>query len=97
MYKRTLEEENSHVILLKLNPSFSVDNIAGLYWTFKFEENETALSQATKQLNIITDFVGDFEVNLVLGDNNYQHRRIYDEWLEAVTAFNIVQIVKEPT
>ena len=46
-YKRTLEEENSHVIVLKLNPSFSVDNIAGLYRTFKIEENETALLQAT--------------------------------------------------
>ena len=83
-----------------------MDNIAGLYRTFKLEENETALSQAKKQLKNITDFIQNFNVNLVLGDfnldfekrkgNNYQHRRIYDEWLEA-TAFDFIQLIKEPT
>jgi hypothetical protein len=46
-------------------------------------------------------------VNLILGDlnldyekrreNSYQHRKMYDEWLEAITAFDLIQILKEPT
>jgi endonuclease/exonuclease/phosphatase family metal-dependent hydrolase len=45
-------------------------------------------------------------VNLILGDlnldyekrreNSYQHRRIYNEWLEANTAFDVIQVVTEP-
>ena len=43
VYKQKFEEANSHVIL---GQSFAVDNIAGLYRTFKIENNETAISQA---------------------------------------------------
>ena len=63
--------------------------------------------QAKKQLKTVTDFIQDFDVNLVCGDfnldsekrreNNYQHQKIYDEWLEAITAFEFVQFIKEPT
>jgi hypothetical protein len=45
-------------------------------------------------------------MNLSLGDlnldyekrreNSYQHRKIYDEWFEAITAFDFIQVVKEP-
>ena len=66
-YKRKIEEENSHVILLKLDKGFAVNNVVGLYRTFKIEENETALSQAKKQLKNITDCIQDFDVNLILG------------------------------
>ena len=45
-FKRQLEEENSHVILLRIDSGFTIDNIAGLYRPFKIEENETALSKA---------------------------------------------------
>ena len=103
-FKRKFEEENSHVILLRIDSGFAIDNIAGLYRPFKIEENETALS---KHLRNVTDFLQDYKVNLILGDlnldyekrreNSYQHRRIYDEWLEAITAFDLIQIVKEPT
>ena len=58
------------------------------------------------QLRNDTD-LQDSKVNLILGDlnldyeqrreNSYQHRRIYDEWLEAITAFDLIQIVKEST
>ena len=46
-------------------------------------------------------------MNLILGDlnldyekrreNSYQNRKIYDKWLEAITAFDFIQVVKEPT
>jgi hypothetical protein len=45
-YNRQFEEENSHVILLRIDSGFTIDNIAGLYCPFKIEENETALSKA---------------------------------------------------
>jgi hypothetical protein len=106
-FKRKFEEENSHVILLRIDSGFTIDNIAGLYRPFKIEENKTALSKAKIQLRNVTDFLQDSKVNLILGDlnldyekrreNSYQHRRIYDEWLEAITAFDLFQIVKEPT
>jgi hypothetical protein len=89
-----------------IDSGFTIDNIAGLYRPFKIEENETALSKAKIQLRNVTDFLQDSKVNLILGDlnldyekrreNSYQHRRIYDEWLEAITAFDLIQIVKEP-
>ena len=59
-----------HVILQKLSNVFAVDNVAGLYRTFKLEENETALSHTKKQLKNVMDFIQDFEFNLVLGDFN---------------------------
>jgi len=106
-FNRKFEEENSHVILLRIDNGFTIDNIAGLYHPFKIEENETALSKAKIQLRNVTDFLQDSKVNLILGDlnldyekrreNSYQHRKIYDEWLETITAFDLIQIYKEPT
>jgi hypothetical protein len=29
-------------------------------------------------------------------ENSYQHRKIYDGWLRAITNFNFIQNVKEP-
>ncbi len=99
-FKRKFEEENSHVILLRIDSGFAIDNIAGLYRPFKIAENETASSKAKIQLRNVTDFLQDSKVNLILGDlnldyekrreNSYQHRRIYDESLEAITAFNLI-------
>ncbi len=37
-YKRKIEEENSHVILLKFDKGFAVNNVVGLYRTFKIEK-----------------------------------------------------------
>ena len=66
-FKRKLEEENSHVILLRIDSGFTIDNynIAGLYRPFKIEENETALSKAKIQLRNITDSLQDSKVNSV--------------------------------
>jgi hypothetical protein len=44
--KDSLRKKNSHVILLRIDSGFTIDNIAGLYRPFKIEENETALSKA---------------------------------------------------
>jgi len=76
-FKRQFEEKNSHVILLRIDSGFTIDNIAGLYRPFKIEENETALSKAKIQLKNVTDFFQDSEVNLILGDLNldYEKRR----------------------
>ena len=89
LLKDTFEEKNSHLILLRMDSGFIIDTIAGLYCTFKIEENETALSKAKIQLRNITDFLQDFKVNLFLSDlnldyekrreNSYQHTKIYDE------------------
>jgi hypothetical protein len=38
-FKRQFEEENSHVILLRIDSGFTIDNIAGLYCPFKIEIN----------------------------------------------------------
>ncbi len=41
--------------------------------------------------------VGDFNLDCKKRkENSYQHRKIYDDWLEAITAFDFVQIVKNP-
>ena len=69
-FKRKFEEENSHVILLRIDSGFTIDNIAGLYCPFKIEKNETALSKAKIQLRNVTDFLQDSKVNLILGDLN---------------------------
>ncbi len=76
-YKRQFEEENSHVILLRINSKFTIDNIAGLYRPFKIEENETALSKNKIQLRNVNDFLQDSKVNLIMGDLNldYEKRR----------------------
>jgi hypothetical protein len=58
-FKLQFEEGNSHVILLRIDSGFKIDNIAGLYCPFKIEENETALSKAKIQLRNITDFLQD--------------------------------------
>ena len=60
-----------------------------------------------RQLRNVTDFLQDSKVNIILGDlnldyekkreNSYQNRKIYDKWLEAITAFDFIQVVKEPT
>jgi hypothetical protein len=65
------------------------------------------LSKPKIQLRNITDFLQDSKMNLILGDlnldyekrreNSYQNRKIYDKWLEAITAFDFIQVVKEPT
>ena len=60
-YKRKIEEENSHVILLKFDKVFAVKNVVSHYRTFQIEENETTLSQAKKQLKSITNFILFFE------------------------------------
>jgi hypothetical protein len=75
--KDSLRKKNSHVILLRIDSGFTIDNIAGLYRPFKIEENETALSKAKIQLKNVTDFFQDSEVNLILGDLNldYEKRR----------------------
>ena len=59
------------------------------------------------QIKQITDFLSDGSTKIILGDfnldyekrnvHNYANRRIYDELLEAVTAFDLVQLVKEKT
>jgi hypothetical protein len=49
-FKRQFEEENSHVILLRIDSGFTIDNIAGLNCPFKIEINETAFS---KQLSSV--------------------------------------------
>ena len=36
-FKRKFKEENSHVILLRIDSGFTIDNIAGLYRPFKIE------------------------------------------------------------
>jgi exonuclease III len=99
-FKRQFEEENSHVILLRIDSGFKIDNI---YRPFKIEGNETATSKAKIQLRNITDFLQDTKSNLNLSDLNidfgkrrkncYQLRKIYDEWLEAITAFDFIQVV----
>ena len=77
-----------------------------IYCPFMIDKNETALSKAKIQLKNVTDFLQDSKVNLILGDlnldyekrreNSYQNRKIYDKWLEAITAFDFIQVVKEP-
>ncbi len=54
--REQFEEENSHVILLRIDSGFTIDNIAGLYSPFKIEENETALSKAKIQLLLLIFF-----------------------------------------
>jgi len=81
--------------------------LQGFIVHLRLNKNETALLKAKIHLKNVTDFLQDSKVNLILGDlnldyekrreNSYQHRRIYDEWLEAITAFDLFQIVKEPT
>ena len=66
-FKRKFEEENSHIILLRIDSGLTIDNIAGLYRPVKIEENETALSKAKIQLRNVTDFLQDSKVNLILG------------------------------
>jgi hypothetical protein len=88
-FKRKVKEENSNVILLRIDSGFSLDNIAGLYRPFKLAENETALSQAKIQLRNITNFIQDSSVNLILGDFNLDYKKN--------PAFDLIQIVKEPT
>ena len=55
----TKEEENTDLILLKLD-GFAVDNVVGLYRTFKLEENETALYQAKKIIKNRDQFYSKF-------------------------------------
>jgi hypothetical protein len=65
--------ENFHVILLRIDIGFSIDNIAGLHRSFKLEEYEIALSQAKIQLRNITNFLQDSLVNLIWGDLNLNY------------------------
>ena len=72
-FKRKFEEENSHVILLRIDIGFYIGNIAGLHRSFKLEENEIALSQVKIQLRNISNFLQDSSVNLILGDLNLDY------------------------
>jgi hypothetical protein len=66
-----------------------------------------ALSQAKIQLKRITNFLQDSAVNVIVGDfnldyekrreNSYQHRKVCNKLLEALTAFDFIQIVKKLT
>ncbi len=57
LFKRP--KSNFHVILLRIDSKFPIDNIAGLFCPIKIEENKIALTNAKIQIRNITDFLQD--------------------------------------
>ena len=98
-FKREFEEENSHVILLRIDSGFTIDNIAGLYRPFKIEINETAFSKAKIQLRNITDFPQDSYMNQFLGDinhnNNVQTSILNHVYVDDMSAVETITVEKK--
>jgi len=98
-FKRQFEEENSHVILLRIDSGFTIDNIAGLNCPFKIEINETAFSKAKIQLRNITDFPQDSYMNQFLRDinhnNNVQTSILDHVYVDDMSAVETIIVVKQ--
>ncbi len=77
-FKTQFEEANSHVICLRIDSGFTIDNIViDIYCPFMINKNETALSKAKIHIRNITYFLQNFKKNLILDDFNlnYEQRR----------------------
>jgi hypothetical protein len=73
-FKTQFEEANSHVICLRIDSGFTIDNIViDIYRPFMIDKNETALSKAKIQLRNITYFLQDFKKNPILDDLNLNY------------------------
>ena len=106
-YSRTLEAINTNLLMLTIEGQYSIKQVCGIYRPFKLISNLTHLAEFSCQLKSITNFIDDAKKFVLMGDfnldyqkvatQNYQHRRIYDELLEAAYAFDLDQIVNEVT
>ena len=106
-YRRTMEDEDTNVILLNLDSMYDVEQLAGMYRPFKMVACTNRLSNFKLQIKQITDFVDTGKRMIVCGDfnldyskidiSNYAQRRLYDEWLETTIAFDLVQMVRDVT
>ena len=84
-----------------------MDQIVGIYRPFKMLSNISRLAHFKSQITVITNFLDTSKRVLVCGDfnldynkrniQNYAQSRLYDEWIEATVAFDLVQLIKEDT
>jgi exonuclease III len=106
-YTRHLETMDRNVLMFELDDKYSVKQLSGIYRPFKLIDCPNRLEAFKGQIKTITDFIRDEKSAIIMGDfnldyrkkdlQNYPQRRIYDELLEAVTAFDLTQMVKEDT
>ena len=107
LYTRHHENKDNNVLMLALNDKYNVQQLIGIYRPFKLINCPSRLEAFKDQLKTITDFIQDGKSIVMIGDfnldynkkdtSNYPQRRIYDELLETVTAFDFTQIIEEET
>ena len=107
VYNRHYENRDNNVLMLRLADKYNVQQLIGVYRPFKLIDCPNRLEAFKNQLKTITDFIQDERSVIIMGDfnldynkkdiSNYPQRRIYDELLETVNAFDLTQIVEEET
>ena len=107
IYKRVIEKMDTNVIKLNMDSAYEINQIVGIYRPFKQLNNESRYEHFKSQIKEITDFLQDGKNSIITGDfnldyakssqQNYIHRAIYNLWLEATYAFNLLQLVEEIT
>ena len=106
-YTRIIEPEDGCVIMLNIAGNYAHKQVCGLYRPFKMVRNLTRVDDWRSQIQSITDFIKTEESVMIVGDfnldydklqvQNYTARVLYDHWLETVYAFDLEQLVYEPT